>query len=161
MAAGWVDTDRGAFSRYKSVWLLSTTQQLITLGLGAGKQRSPIQPNLHTHRHVHRQSVRTSIDTDAHTLTVSLKLFSAQAHADVWKQVLISKILASQFVRSICACAHRNIQINTHVPIGVFTSHNKPNIIPNINIFQVATWTNGGQATSILTLTHTVLNYCT
>lgn len=56
MATGWVDTDRGAFSRYKSVWLLSTTQQLITLGLGVGNQRSPIQFDLYnTHKHTQTQ----------------------------------------------------------------------------------------------------------
>lgn len=89
MAAGWVDTDRGAFSRYKSVWLLSTTQQLITLGLGAGKQRSPIQSDKHTHTHRHK---------DAHTDTVKVK-HSAQTQTDILEQFLTPKTLACLFLR--------------------------------------------------------------
>lgn len=49
--AGWVDTDRGAFSRYKSVWLLSTTQQLITRA--GGRETKVTHSAWQTDRHTH------------------------------------------------------------------------------------------------------------
>lgn len=83
MVAGWVDTDRGAFSRYKSVWLLSTTQQLITLELVAGKQRSPIQPDRQTHTHMRtRTSTHMHVCENTYTEKRDIGMTQMHVHTD-------------------------------------------------------------------------------
>ena len=127
MAAGWVDTDRGAFSRYKSVWLLSTTQQLITLGLGAGKQRSPIQPDTRTHTHTHTLShtyahfhtyihVWTHIQAKVceHIVCTLVHKHTAQTHTDIWEQVLTPENIGSQYLIRVLN-SHIYYTVNTHM----------------------------------------------
>lgn len=98
MVAGWVDTDRGAFNRYKSVWLLSTTQQLITLELVAGKQRSPIQPDRQTHTRTHAL-IRPHTCTYVETPTRKNETFTR--HRCTYVPILTPADIENHFVKQL------------------------------------------------------------